>query len=97
MSKQQAIAELSVRVARAELERDLAYQERDKAVEEANTAWRSQRAVLTRDKAAMLETLHIIGIPAKDLVAMYEIEQLWRQERGSQSMLDWWAGRDEAA
>ena len=53
-------------------------------------AWDAYGAVVAGDKEKMLDTLTIIGIPARDLADIYEIEQVWRQEGGDASLLEWW-------
>lgn len=88
--REKDFADLCVRVARAEMERDAAL-EREKAEKEnARSAWEAYVARTSGDKEKMLETLHIIGIPARDLADIYEIEQTWRREGGSDRLLDWW-------
>ncbi len=77
------IAELSVRVARAEIERDQAKQQ-------LQMLWSSESAIRSRDPEKMLDSIHLMGIPARDVKHMYEIETTWRREGGNQTMLDWW-------
>jgi len=91
------IAEMAVRVARAEMERDAALEREKKAKDAELLAWKSAHAVIAGDREAALKTLHIIGIPAQDLADIYEIEQVWRREGGSQSLLDWWRAQKVAA
>ena len=76
-------AELSVRVARAEIERD-------RAQADLQMLRDSEMALRNRDPERMLDTIHLMGIPARDVKHMFEIEATWRREGGTQSMLDWW-------
>ncbi len=93
MTKHDTIADLAIRVARAELERDLAIERAEKAERNAQHAHQQLSAVMSGDKERMLNTLHIIGIPARDLVDIYEIEQEWRKNGGSQTVLDEWRAK----
>ncbi len=90
MTKHETIAELSIRVARAELERDLAIERAEKAEDQARRAARGAADVMNGNKERLLETLHIIGIPARDLVDIYKIEQEWHKAGGNQAWLDRW-------
>jgi hypothetical protein len=92
------LADLAVRVARAELERDAALEREQKAKNDAHRAWEAYTALAAGDKDAVLRTLHICGLPAQDLADIYDILYTWRQEtRGSdQSLLDWWRRAGDA-
>jgi hypothetical protein len=72
------IAEMAVRVARAELERDLAIERAVKAEESAQQAHRAVVAVMGKDQEAMLDNLHIMGIPARDFKELYDVEHAYR-------------------
>lgn len=89
-TKHDTIADMAIRVARAELERDLAIGRAEKAEEEARYMSRSYGDLMSGDKERILKTLHIIGIPARDLADMYAIEQEWHKAGGSQAWLDQW-------
>ncbi len=93
MTKHDTIAELSIRVARAEMERDAAVKRAELAEEKMNRAFDMARAVTSGDKERILKTLEIIGIPAQDLADIYAIEQEWHANGGNQSMLDEWRKR----
>lgn len=82
--------DLAVRVARSEMERDAALEREQKAKDSERRAWEACAAVVSGDKAAMLRTLTIIGIPAQDFADIYEIERTWQREGGTQGLLDWW-------
>lgn len=75
------LSDLAVRVARAEIERDEWKRKYDE-LSRASVAWHTQ------DKEKLLETLHIIGIPAKDLVDIYKIEAEWRTAGGRPEWLE---------
>jgi len=74
-------SDLAVRVARAEIERDDALR---KYKELSN----SYMAMMQGDKEKLLDTLHIIGIPARELTDIYGIVQKWERNGGSPKMLD---------
>ena len=73
--------DLAVRAARAEIERD-------EAVKRAEIAEESLRAFMTKDEETMLDTLHIIGIPARDLRDIYEVVGEWQRQGGRPTWLD---------
>lgn len=74
-------AELAIRAAKAEIERDAAI-ERAKRAEEIAFAWSSG------DTEKMLDTIHILGIPARDLRDIYRMEADWRKAGGTAARLD---------
>lgn len=74
-------ADLAVRAARAELERDA-------ALERARKAEDLLRAFVTKDEETMLDTLHVIGIPARDLRDIYTIVNEWHRAGGGPSLLE---------
>lgn len=76
-------ANLAVRAARAEIERD-------QAIERAKRAEESLYAILSGDKERLLDTLHIIGIPARDLSDIYQIVSEWRAAGGRDAWLERW-------
>lgn len=74
-------ADLAVRAARAEIERD-------KALEQARILGEAYRAWTSGDKEKILDTLHIIGMPARDLADIYRLEADWRKHGGSNALLE---------
>lgn len=84
------LADMAIRVARAEMERDAALEREKNARDDARRAWEMADAIRGGDKEKLLKTLHIIGIPAQDLADIYEIEQTWRREGGTDNLLEWW-------
>lgn len=76
---------LAVRCARAEMERDAA---REKVLEleaRIQEMWRAQTALMGKDKEAMLDTIHIMGIPARDFAELYEVEMAYRRRQAEAS------------
>lgn len=74
-------ADLAVRAARAEIERDA-------ALERARNAERALDAVMLKDTEALLDTLRVIGIPARDLRDIYSVVQEWRKNGGRPELLE---------
>ena len=68
-------SDLAVRVARAEIERDA-------ALKRAEQAERTVQALMLRDEEAMLDTLHICGIPARSMREVFETVAEWRRAGG---------------
>lgn len=73
-------ADLAVRAARAEIERD-------DARRRADIAERALNAMMTKDAEAMLDTLHILGMPARSLADIYEVVNRWRAVGGREEWL----------
>lgn len=73
--------DLAVRAARAEIERDA-------ALARARMAEDSLRAFVLKDEKTMLDTLHVVGIPARDLKDIYTIVAEWHREGGKQAWLE---------
>jgi hypothetical protein len=84
------MADLAVRVARAEMERDAALEREAKARNAEKFAWRAYASVMSRDSEKMLDSIRIMDIPARDIKAICEIVTIWQQQGGNQEMLKWW-------
>ena len=70
---------LAVRCARAEMELDAARERIAELEAQVQNMWRTQTALVGKDKEAMLDTLHIMGIPARDFAELYEVEMAYRR------------------
>lgn len=68
-------SDLAVRCARAEIERD-------EALKRATQAEDMVRHLMLRDEEAMLDTLHICGIPARSMREIIETVAEWRRAGG---------------
>lgn len=75
------LSDLAVRVARAEIERD----DWKQKYENLSSGY---YALVSNDKEKLLETLHVIGIPAKDLADIYTIVGEWRKLGGRPEWLE---------
>lgn len=74
------LCDLAVRAARAEIERDALRKQLDQSQ-------RTLSAFFSKDKQAMLDALHIMGIPARDLSDIFRMEMEWRKHGGSDRRL----------
>ncbi len=85
------LADMAVRVARAEMERDAAFNREALALASRDQVVQAYRAITSQDKEKILEIVEIIGIPARDLRDIYQIENVWRKETGGngQALLEW--------
>jgi len=74
-------SDLAVRAARAEMERDA-------ALERVDQLSRSLQAFVSRDKDGMLDTLRILGMPARDLADIYKVVDEWHKEGGRPALIE---------